>query len=482
MESPFFFSNDPWSAAARRRPSGRGTQRPLFYVSDPWSAPHRYSGRTNQFPESAPTRAPEPSPAARPRVVSIPVHFGRSDDATEPAGPIRPETSKSDAAVAIQRVFRGNIVRKNIKILSQVALEVEEIEGRLRANEARLRVDSKERLQMNEMLMAQLLRLDSVRWAREYRRKVIRKVIALQEFLDAISVQIEESPNSVNSQASAEMNSNYVDSSGMSNDVVSNTISQDAICSVAEEVSPDSKDPILGSIEDGEDAEKKSDGNVSSDEGFKAQDSLACRNDSEEERMSEDEGFMVVAAEEATCNSPADVHSQKDPGLELTEQETCKVEAMEEVVQLPEDSARMTVEDEGFTVVAAEEATCNSLAGTDSQKDPGFEVTEQEMKEEATEEVVEMPEDSSWMTVKTGNGSTEVSGVEEALKKVMAESERLQELVAALCERNTEQCRLMAGLADRVGSLELAVQRMEKKNKKKRAKCSPVGKKGRYTK
>ncbi|XP_074565340.1 uncharacterized protein LOC141821863 [Curcuma longa] len=413
MESPFFFSDDPWSGAARRRRSARGTQRPLYYVSDPWSARHC-------FPSPAP---PEPVPAARPRVVSIPVHFNRSDDDTEPARQIRPETFKSDAAVTIQKVFRGHIVRKNIKILSQIALEVEEIEGRLRANEARLRVDAKERLRMNEMLMAQLLRLDSVRWVRDYRRKVIRKVIALQEFLDAISVQIEESPNSVNSQASAEMNSNYVDSSDISNDVVSDTISQNEICAVAEEVSPESEDPIMGTIEDGEDAEKKSDANVS-DEGFKAQDSLACSNYSEEEEMmSEDEGFVMVAADEATSNSPAGIDSQKDPGLDLTEQA---------------------------------------------------------MKEEATEAVVEMAEDSSRMTVKSGNGSTLVSGVEEALKKVMAENERLQALVAALCERNAEQCRLMAGLADRLGSLEMAVQRMENKNKKKkkRANCSPVDEKG----
>ncbi|KAG6479748.1 hypothetical protein ZIOFF_063220 [Zingiber officinale] len=244
----------------------KGTKRPLFFVADPRSPPDCYPGQTNQFPESAATRAPEPEPAARPRVVSIPVHFGRSNVAAKPVDPIRLKTSKSGAAIAIQRVFRGHLVRTNIKLLSQATFEVGEIEGRIHANKAQLRVDLKERLQMNEMLMAQLLRLDSIRWVREYRRKVIRKEIALQEFLDGISVQSVESPNSVNSQATAEKNSNDVDSSDMSIDIVSNTISQDTICAVSEDVSQKSKDPIL--------AEKKSDANVL-DEGFKAQDPLA---------------------------------------------------------------------------------------------------------------------------------------------------------------------------------------------------------------
>ncbi|XP_010523233.1 PREDICTED: BAG family molecular chaperone regulator 6-like [Tarenaya hassleriana] len=59
-----------------------------------------------------------------------------------------------------------------------------------------MRRDSRERLGMSEMLMNLLLRLDSVRGVdpgvRDYRKTVIRKVIALQETLDAI-VTVEES-------------------------------------------------------------------------------------------------------------------------------------------------------------------------------------------------------------------------------------------------------------------------------------------------
>ncbi|KAG6476963.1 hypothetical protein ZIOFF_066213 [Zingiber officinale] len=221
---------------------GRGTQRPLFFVADPRSAPDCY-------PESAPTRAPVPVPAARPRVASTPVQFGRSPAAAKRIGPIRPETSWLGAAIAIQRGFRGCLVRK---------------------------------------------------------------VISLQEFLDAISAPICGIPQFY------------------------------AICAVSEDVSQKSKDPILGTIEDDEDTEKKSDAIVF-DERFIAQDPLAFRNDSEEESTSEDEEFVVVAAEEATCNSQPNTYSQKDPHLELAGQEI-KVEAMEEVVEMPEDSAQMTVE------------------------------------------------------------------------------------------------------------------------------------------
>ncbi|KAJ8493814.1 hypothetical protein OPV22_015535 [Ensete ventricosum] len=42
---------------------------------------------------------------------------------------------------------------------------------------------------MGGMLMALLLRLDSVRRVGEYRKKVIRRVISLQEFLDSFPAQ-----------------------------------------------------------------------------------------------------------------------------------------------------------------------------------------------------------------------------------------------------------------------------------------------------
>ncbi|KAG6479747.1 hypothetical protein ZIOFF_063219 [Zingiber officinale] len=140
---PFFFSNHPGSAAARRRSSRKGKQRPLFYVTDPWIVYDCYTCQTDQPLESVPT--------TRPSFVAIPVYFLLPDAAAKPTGPIRPETSKSGAAaIAIQRVFRGHLVRKNIELVSQVAFDLGEIEGRIHLNEARLRVNPKERLRMNE--------------------------------------------------------------------------------------------------------------------------------------------------------------------------------------------------------------------------------------------------------------------------------------------------------------------------------------------
>ena len=55
-----------------------------------------------------------------------------------------------------------------------------------------MKKDPKERLRVNEMLMSLLFRLDSVRGidlgVRDCRKSVIKRAIALQEFLDSIVV------------------------------------------------------------------------------------------------------------------------------------------------------------------------------------------------------------------------------------------------------------------------------------------------------
>nr|CAD1836639.1 unnamed protein product [Ananas comosus var. bracteatus] len=46
--------------------------------------------------------------------------------------------------------------------------------------------------------------------------------------------------------------------------------------------------------------------------------------------------------------------------------------------------------------------------------------------------------------------------------------EGMERLVAELCERSAEQCRIMAGLVERVERLERAMRRMETTTKKKK--------------
>ncbi|CDP05640.1 unnamed protein product [Coffea canephora] len=124
------------------------------------------------------------TPATRSRkVVHIPVQFVGSVSG--------PDYSKS--AVKIQKVFRAFLVRKSMRKIMAIKKEVDKIEARVwRSEEVELlEKDGKERLKVNEMLMALLFRLDSVcgvdSGVRDCRKSVIRKAIALQDRVDAIA-------------------------------------------------------------------------------------------------------------------------------------------------------------------------------------------------------------------------------------------------------------------------------------------------------
>ncbi|KAI3922720.1 hypothetical protein MKW98_006851 [Papaver atlanticum] len=121
------------------------------------------------------------SPSAAPKVVSIPVHF------------IGLEKKRFNAALKIQKVFRGFLVRKSMKKILVIKREVDEIQRKLSENEmiGLICSNTKERLKMNEMLMRLLLRLDSIRGVdsgvRDARKSVIRKAIMLQDRVDKIA-------------------------------------------------------------------------------------------------------------------------------------------------------------------------------------------------------------------------------------------------------------------------------------------------------
>ncbi|XVE66056.1 hypothetical protein DITRI_Ditri08aG0050900 [Diplodiscus trichospermus] len=121
-----------------------------------------------------------PPQPLKPKVVSIPVHFVGS------------ERGRSDSVIKIQKVFRGFLVRKNMKKIKAIREEVNDIERSVWNKETvnLIRNDSKERLKVNEMLMSLLLKLDSVRGVdsgvRDCRKSVIKRAIALQELVDAI--------------------------------------------------------------------------------------------------------------------------------------------------------------------------------------------------------------------------------------------------------------------------------------------------------
>ncbi|KAI3467760.1 hypothetical protein Pfo_024423 [Paulownia fortunei] len=208
MESPFFRNRrwyqqpDPSRHPFAHSPSFRGV--PIYQV-DPTRETHR-PGHPIQRPA-------ERNPG--PKVVQIPVHFVGSE-----------QVDHSGSALKIQKVFRGFLVRKCLKKIKDIKVQVDEIEERLLKSEVveLVRTDARERLRMNESLMSLLFKLDSICGVdfgvKGCRKAVIRKAIALQERIDAIvAIDLEGNGETVDQETEISV-SVETDSSNQSDDPV----------------------------------------------------------------------------------------------------------------------------------------------------------------------------------------------------------------------------------------------------------------------
>ncbi|KAL8038012.1 hypothetical protein ABFX02_11G075300 [Erythranthe guttata] len=167
MENPFF---------ANRR---------FYQQPDHTRRPYSHTPSFRGVPVYPTRETPQPArPVQRPsepKVVRIPVQFVGSE---------KPDRRVS--ALKIQKVFRGFLVRKYLKKIKDIKVQVDEIEGKLSNGEIveLVRRNEKERLRLNEGLMSLLIKLDSISGldfgVRVCRKAVIRKAIALQERLDGI--------------------------------------------------------------------------------------------------------------------------------------------------------------------------------------------------------------------------------------------------------------------------------------------------------
>ena len=207
MASRRFFAYDPYD----------------YYYTTPYHYPYPYHQQqaaparrcSGFFPVAADAEpaavrraAVDVDPAPRARSVSIPVHFVGSDPEALPereeaglraepgarvaAAPavvpanVKRAPSAEEAAVRVQAAARGFLARRSVREVREVEREAEDV-GRKVAHEAEaLRGDARARVAVGEALMRLLLRLDAVRGAREYRRRVTRRVLALQDAVDAV--------------------------------------------------------------------------------------------------------------------------------------------------------------------------------------------------------------------------------------------------------------------------------------------------------
>ncbi|XAR48210.1 hypothetical protein NMG60_11030954 [Bertholletia excelsa] len=151
------------------------------FFANPWPCCQTSSGPFSPIAIGVPVEPVQGSRTASPNVVSVPVHEVSS------------ETSRASAALKIQKVFKGSLVRKSMRRIASVKCEVEEVERRVSKVEfvELIRRDEMEKLRVNEALMSLLFKLDSVRGVdsgvRDCRKAMIRKAIALQERIDAIA-------------------------------------------------------------------------------------------------------------------------------------------------------------------------------------------------------------------------------------------------------------------------------------------------------
>ncbi|KAL2244990.1 BAG family molecular chaperone regulator 5, mitochondrial [Sesamum indicum] len=124
--------------------------------------------------------APDEQPPSKP--VPITIHL-----------PSRPQSGESVAAVKIQSAYKAHVVRTLVRKISAVNSEANYWQKLIQRQETvdAVRTSERDRIKINEALMGLLFRLDSVPGVdpnvRELRRHVSRKIVGLQEILDAVS-------------------------------------------------------------------------------------------------------------------------------------------------------------------------------------------------------------------------------------------------------------------------------------------------------
>lgn len=345
-----------------------------------------------------------------PKVVSIPVHFVES------------ERARTASALKIQKVFRGFLVRKSMKKILAIRSEVDEIELRISRKETvdLIRNDPKERLKVNEALMALLFKLDSVRGVdssvRDCRKAVIRKVIVLQETADAIAHQTLGVADGTDTEIQALETGNRGNCADNS----------DAL---------DGADVIDGIVES-----QVIDGIVESKGNQDLADqTLGLQDDDVESipHLGEAQVIMSEAIEKSLEKqvSNASVHKPSaSEGVEPSQMET-----QSELSTIPP-----------------------SLIGE------GEENTSTKQEDAMEISLPEKPEEISEVNFGTGGRDDKKRKEEGLLERMMQDNEKLMGLMTDLLVRNEIQTRLLSSLSERVEQLERAFMSDKKRRKKKR--------------
>ncbi|KAG0492992.1 hypothetical protein HPP92_006390 [Vanilla planifolia] len=509
--------------------------------------------------------------STKPKVVNIPVHFfGSNEVAAKPAiEPLSTMEKREAAAVKIQKAVRGFLVRKNASVVRRVAAEVDDIERKVK-KEDMIGRDSKEWLKVTEALMSLLLRLDSVRGVRDFRKKVINRVIRLQEAIDSISGEAQEPCKSVDQATTSEesecqgkaldeeteisMADESIDGTrNLSSVIIGNDFElrevdgdfsmsavlaepEGSMAEAVEQISLDREEPAVQNrnmeaemeMETISASERKS--NHCRSETSHDIEAIDCNSSaidvsfSQGQRNREESRFKEGSLETSTGLEESEAHIQQNStgGIHgQTTDEVAEVSMVNEQIDrgkgpsgvegsnaaiLTEDE---TEEREGSRSLIAEQILLNNVETRDQKLTMDIEmamIPEKESKVnlcsvDTNEEgdvidpksVAAQSEASLDHYVSEGEGLLEMnntsgvgirddtsrslwetSGEErremtEVMRRMAIENERLKEMVAEMCARSAEQCRLVEGIVGRVEQLERAVHRMENRRKKRKS-------------
>lgn len=346
-----------------------------------------------------------------PKVVSIPVRFVES------------ERARTASALKIQKVFRGFLVRKSMKKILAIRSEVDEIELRISRKETvdLIRNDPKERLKVNEALMALLFKLDSVRGVdsgvRDCRKAVIRKVIVLQETADGIAHQTLGVADGTDTEIQALETGNRGNCADNS----------DAV---------DSADVIDGIVEsqvvDGI-VESKGNGQDLADQTLGLQDDDV-------------ESIPHLGEAQVILSGAIDKSLEK----QVSNASVHKPSASEGV-----EPSQMETQSESSTIYP-------NLIGE------GEENTWTKQEDAMEISLPEKPEEISEVNFRTGGRDDKKRKEEGLLERMMQDNEKLMSLMTDLLVRNEIQTRLLSSLSERVEQLERAFMSDKKRRKKKR--------------
>lgn len=134
------------------------------------------------------------TPPSQPNSTTVPVESSEAPiPITVHLPPKQQAQPQPNPAAKIQSAYRAHRIRTLYRTISSVNSDANELERLIQRQETvdAVRREEREKVRMNEALMALLLRLDSVPgWdpaIREARRKLSRRIVGLQEILDAIT-------------------------------------------------------------------------------------------------------------------------------------------------------------------------------------------------------------------------------------------------------------------------------------------------------